>query len=166
MTQALDPAPEPIWEMDPHPYAGDVDWNLVSTLCGSRTLVDINRVAEMCGVASRQSPWLWQRAGSNYVVNGVNAWPPTPEVLREVVTGDSRKPMAPLPHPSVLPAPDVPADRIRNARWYEGTIYRWGMRTRRITLTGEPLPRVAGGRPKRGRGPSPGRRLRAPKDGG
>lgn len=159
MTQALTEDPEPIWELDPHPHAGDVDWDLVGRLFASRTLIDVNRVAEMCGVNTRQSPWLWQRAGANYFVNGVNTWPPSTTVLRGIVKGDPKHPTQPLPHPSVLPPPDVPAASIRLARWYEGTIYRWGMKTRRITMTGEPLPRV--GRPKRGRGPLPGRRLRS-----
>lgn len=163
MTRALaEDGPGTAWELDFHPCADDIDWELVHRLWASRTLVELPRIAEMCAVASRQSPWHWQRAARNYTDNGVNRWPPTAEVLREVVHGDAPAPVQPLTHPSVLPPPDVPGDGQRLDRWYEGTIYRWGMKTGRITVTGEPQPRVAGASAKRGRGPAPGRRLRRP----
>lgn len=158
MTQAATEQPPEFWEMEPHPHAGEVDWALVDRLWADQTLVDINDIAAMCGLSSRQSPWLWRRASANYSVNGVTSWPPTPDVLREVVVGDPQHPTIPLPHQCVLPPPDVPGSTSHNSRWYKGTIYRWGMATRRISETGEPLLRIT--RPSRGRGPVPGRRPR------
>lgn len=152
--------PSDDWELIPHPSDHDIDWGLIERLINDRTLVDLAEIAEMCGLASRQSAWLWLRAAQNYLIRGYTKWPPTSSELRNQVGDTPGLPSQPhyFVHRAILPPPDIPGGGKRGQdRWYRGTIYAWGMRTRRISPTGEPIPGDKG--PVPGRGPAIGRRL-------
>jgi hypothetical protein len=157
-------APPGGWTFVEHPSPEDLDWGLIDQLQGDRTLVDLAEVAAMCGMASRQSAWHWHRAAQNYLLRGYREWPPSSQALRNEVDGgrgtDTTQPRtsgsAPyFTHPNVLPPADISGAGRGQDRWYKGTIYRWGMKVRRISPTGDPMPRTSGAPP--GRGPVRGR---------
>lgn len=152
---------EPSWALADNPNPADIDWDLIERLWSDRTLVDLAEIADMCGMTRVNSAATWQRAAQNYLVRGHRSWPPSTAILRQCTdpADDGAAPVTWYPvHPSLLPPPDVPGKRGQN-RWYKGTIYRWGMQTRRLDLTGQPLRGQRG--PAKGRGPTEGRRLRA-----
>lgn len=164
MPEATPATTTEMWSLPEHPSAESFDWDLAERLCNDRTLVDLGEVATMCGMTSRQSAYFWLRGAQNYRERGLRTWPPTGHSLRNLLPKpESQQPPAKaLLHPSILPPPDVPGGGRGLDRWYKGTIYAWGMRTRRISPTGEPVARVAG--PAPGRGPAHGRRLTTRKD--
>lgn len=149
------------WALDEHPSPADIDWGRIEELFNDRTLVRAVDISEMCGMAQVNSATHWQRAAQNYLVRGHRQWPPSLSIMRQKVDGDGAAgndlPDWYPPHSSLLPPPDVPGKHGQN-RWYKGTIYKWGMRTRRLDFNGDPIRRTAG--PAKGRGPAGGRRLR------
>lgn len=120
-----------------HPTTADIaDVGLLRLLQSSRELVDLNQIATMCGINSRQATSRWRRAMENYVLRHHDQWPPTMAALRGEVDNPGGPEIDALPpHPNVLPPPAITGDGGRaQARWYAGDIYRWAMRTRRISL--------------------------------
>lgn len=148
------------WVLPKHPSPDDIDWDLIDRLCADRTLIDLGEVATMCGLAHRQHAWKWVRPARNYLVGHYRQWPPPPEVLLNKIDfeDDGRPPGRYFTHRLILPPPDFPGRLRGKDRWYKGTIYGWGMRVHRISITGEPIPAMSG--PGAGRGPVRGRVLK------
>jgi hypothetical protein len=129
----------------------DVDWAALEALCDSTELWTMADIVEFFGVA-RTSVWHWVRACGNYQWRGATEWPPTQSELRHRYEMPSPPPAERRWWPdytTILPPVDVPGGDGRD-RWYKGSVMRWGLRTKRVDLTGSPASLKAGAR-SRGR---------------